>query len=91
MKSKYFAKIYLTLNQLQGNGESCQLPNARNNNELVFDLYKELSAASLKSYINIQLTQMILKVTQDGTNIQHVLPNTLTALQDVILFDNLFL
>lgn len=38
----------------------------KNSNELVFDVYKELSAVSLKSYINIQLTQMILKVTQEG-------------------------
>lgn len=43
------------------------MANVRNSNELVFDVYKELSAMSLKSYINLQLTHMILKVTQDGT------------------------
>lgn len=42
------------------------MTDVRNGNELVFDVYKELSAVSLKSYINIQLTNMVLKVTQDG-------------------------
>lgn len=46
--------------------ETCQSADVRNSNELVFDVYKELSAVSLKSYINVQLTQMILKVTAEG-------------------------
>lgn len=48
------------------NNQTCQLADVRNSNELVFDIYKELSAVSLKNYINIQLTQMILKVTAEG-------------------------
>ncbi|XP_031621010.1 uncharacterized protein LOC116339329 [Contarinia nasturtii] len=51
---------------VDGNGESCLLGDVRNSNELVFDVYKELSAISLESYINLQLTHMILKVTQEG-------------------------
>lgn len=37
-----------------------------NGNELIFDVYKEISAASLKSYINVQLLYMISKVTEEG-------------------------
>lgn len=48
------------------NNQTCQSADVRNSNELVFDVYKELSAASLKSYINTQLTQMVLKVTAEG-------------------------
>lgn len=48
------------------NNQTCQLAEMRNSNELVFDVYKELSAVALKSYINIQLTQMILKVNAEG-------------------------
>lgn len=39
------------------------LPNA---NQLIFDVHNEASAILLKSYINIQLTSMILKVTDAG-------------------------
>lgn len=48
------------------NNQTCQLADVRNSNEFVFDIYKDLSAVSLKSYISIQLTQMILKVTNEA-------------------------
>lgn len=48
------------------NNQTCQFANMQNSNELVFEVYKELSVVSLKSYINIQLTQMISKVTTEG-------------------------
>lgn len=65
------------------NNQTCQLADVRNSNELVFDVYKELSAVSLKSYINIQLTQMILKVTAEGDYID----DTVLTAVDCCKFD----
>lgn len=39
------------------------MPNA---NQLIFDIHNEASALLLKNYINVQLSSMILKVTDAG-------------------------
>lgn len=39
---------------------------ARNGNELMFDVYKEMSSILLKGYVIAQLTHMISKVSDEG-------------------------